>query len=51
MSVSGVLSNIPEVDTAIKEAKEKYVTPNDVQLAAWISSQGGNGSTHWNLLF
>lgn len=35
------ISNIPEVDTAIKEAKEKHVIPNDTQLAAWISSQGG----------
>ena len=35
------ISNIPEVDTVIKEAKEKHVIPNDTQLAAWISSQGG----------
>ncbi|HTF96672.1 MAG TPA: hypothetical protein VL995_11110 [Cellvibrio sp.] len=39
--MSEILSTIPKVDTAIKAAKEKYVTPNDTQLAAWISSQGG----------
>ena len=35
------ISNMPEVDAAIKTAKEKYASPNEAQLAAWVSSQGG----------
>lgn len=35
------ISDIPEVDTAIKTAIEKYSGSNDAQLAAWVSSQGG----------
>lgn len=34
------ISNKPEVNAAIKAAVEKYTAPNEIQLAAWISSQG-----------
>ncbi|HEY8939153.1 MAG TPA: hypothetical protein VIM59_03145 [Cellvibrio sp.] len=35
------ISNVPEVDTAIKAAKEKFTAYGDVQLAAWVTSLGG----------
>lgn len=35
------ISNIPEVDAAIKAATEKYAASGEAQLAAWVSSQGG----------
>ena len=35
------LSSVPEIETAIKAAVEKYATSNEAQLAAWVSSQGG----------
>lgn len=35
------ISNIPEVDAAIHAATEKHTISGDVQLAAWVSSQGG----------
>lgn len=35
------ISNMPEVDAAIKAAKEKFTASGDVQLAAWVTSLGG----------
>lgn len=38
------ISNTPEVDAAIHAAMEKHTISGDVQLAAWVSSQGGKWS-------
>lgn len=35
------ISSMPEVDAAIKAAKEKYKAFDDVQLVAWVTSLGG----------
>ena len=35
------ISNVSEVDTAIKVAKEKHAASGEAQLAAWITSLGG----------
>jgi hypothetical protein len=35
------LSSVPEIDSAIKAAVEKYAASSEAQLAAWVSSQGG----------
>ncbi len=35
------ISNMPEVDAAIKAAKEKHKAFGDAQLAAWVTSLGG----------
>ncbi|AQT61079.1 hypothetical protein [Cellvibrio sp. PSBB023] len=35
------ISNTPEVDAAIHAAIAKHTISGDVQLAVWVSSQGG----------